>query len=192
MERSLVLTPLMDAVDRPAHAALALGRRGFLPTLGQAGLGLFGVALATTATQLLLGGGLEARVDGLRAFMEVSALLVPIALLAAFLQVGVPLRTLLGAMAVGLLQAGVVALAMLPLVAFVAVVSDVESMRLVFPGIHALMASLAIPMLALLTLLERTAGVVRNLDGRHWVGRAIGLLSWSLAIAFLARAWQLI
>ena len=127
MVRTVAFSLLVDAVDRPAHAALTLGHRGLLPTAAQALAGLFAVALATAGTQLLLGGGLGGPVDGLMAFAEVSLLLIPAALMAAFLQDRVPLRTLLGTVAVGLLHAGVVALCLLPLVVFVAVVADLES-----------------------------------------------------------------
>ncbi len=192
MERSPVLTLLIDTVDRPANAALTLGSRGLIPTFAEASLGLFGVAAATVATQLLLTGGLQGRVDGLSAFLEITVLLVPLTLMAAFLQVGVPLRALLGAVAVGLLQAGVVALTLLPLVAFTAVVSDLEAVRLSFPIAHATVVGLAVPGIAMMTLLERSASIVRSIDGNPGVARATRFVSTALAVAFLVRAWQLV
>jgi len=192
MERSRVLTPLIDAVDRPANAALALGRRGLLPTTAQAGLGLFAVAIATTATQLLLAGDLDTRVDGLMAFLEVTALLVPIALLAAFLQVRVPLRALLGTVAVGLLQAGLVALTLLPLVAFVALVTASRGMVSTYPGAHAALAGLVVPALALMAMLERCTTIVQSIDGSQWVARSARAMAWMLMAAFLVRACQLV
>ncbi len=192
MESSPVLSLLTDAVDRPAHAALDLGRRGMLPTLGEAAVGLFGVAAATIITQLLLGGSLDDRVDGLMAFLEVSALLVPLLLLAAFVQIGVPLRGLFGAAAVGLLHAGLVALTLLPLAAFVAVVADLESVRVVFPFAHDVLLGLAVPFVAFLTLLERTTGIIRSVDGKPWTARGVRFASFCLAAAFIVRACQLV
>ncbi len=192
MDRAPIQRLLFEAIDRPANAALALGARGLIPTAAEASLGVFGVAAATVATQLLLTGSLHGRVDGLAAFLEVSVLLVPLTLMAAFLQVGVPLRALLGAVAVGLLQAGVVAVTLLPLAAFTAVVADLEAVRLSFPIAHATVVGLAVPGIALMTLLERSANIVRSIDGTPMVARATRFVSYALAIAFLARAWQLV
>jgi len=192
MDQAPILRLLIDAIDRPANAALALGARGLFPTFAEASLGLFGVAAATVATQLLLTGSLQGRVDGLAAFLEITVLLVPLTLMAAFLQVGVPLRALLGAVAVGLLQAGLVALTLLPLVAFTAVVSDLEAVRSSFPIAHAAVVGLAVPGIALMTLLERSTSIVRSIDGTPLVARATRFVSYALAVAFLARAWQLV
>ena len=192
MESHPVLSQLIDAVDRPTNAAIALGRRGVLPTMGEAFVGLAAVAAATIATQLLLGGGLDARVDGLWAFLEVSLLLVPVVLLAAFVQVGVPLRALFGAVAVGLLHAGIVALTLLPLAAFLAVVGNMELVRMSFPLAHDILVGLAVPFVALLTLLERGSGIVRSIDGNPWAARLARFVSFALAAAFLVRAWHLI
>jgi hypothetical protein len=192
MESSPALSLLIDAVDRPARAAVDLGRRGVLPTVGEACVGVAGVAAASVATQLLLGGDLSSRVDGLMAFLEVTLLLVPIVLVAAFARIAVPLRAMFGAVAVGLLHAGVVALTLLPLAAFVAVVADLEVVSIAFPVAHDALVGLVVPFVALLTLLERATDIVRSIDGDPWVARLARLVSFALAFAFLARAWQLI
>ena len=187
-----LLELLRAAIDRPSYAALALAQRGAGPTLAQAGQGQVAVATASAATQLLLTGQLHAEFDGLAAFLEVAALLVPVALLAAFLQIHVSLRALLGAGAVGLLHAGLLAVCLLPLVAFVAIVADMEGVRAVSPLIHGSMIGLAIPAVALMTLLARTCGVLRCLDPSKRAAFFSRCIQAGLLVAFLARAWHLV
>jgi hypothetical protein len=187
------LAVLVDAVDRPTRSALTLGQRGLPITAAQAGLGLAAVAAATLSCQLLLGRGeLATTIDGLAAFLETAALLLPLLLVAGFLQVRVPLRGLLGALAVSSVHAGLVALCLVPLAVFVALVADMAAVHERFSLLHAAMVGLVVPAAALQTLLGRLAQTIRSLDRRRATRLLCGLVQRVLLLVFLARALRLL
>jgi hypothetical protein len=179
---------LVEAVDRPTRSATDLGQRGLPTTAAQAALGVCAVLAATLVGQQLLGGVVVVVVDGMGAFLEITALLLPLLLLAAFLQVRVPLRGLLGALAVAAVHAGLVSLCLLPLVAFVAVVADMAAVHANSALVYAAMVGLVLPAAALQTLLGRLVGTVRTLDRRRNVGLLCGLAHRVLLVLFLVRA----
>jgi len=174
---------LMRAVDRPAREALRMAQRPLPVTLTPALLGLFGVAVASAVAGLVAPEGLRLapRLDALRAVFESLAVVVPGTLVfSLYLRLRLSVRTFLAASAIGLLAAGLVAVCVLPLMAFLVVVSGDAPRVLELPA-------LLVPGLALTTVAAVLMRVITTLDGSRaawWVSRAF--VSF-LAAVFLLR-----
>jgi hypothetical protein len=174
---------LMRAVDRPAREALRMAQRPLPVTLTPALLGLFGVAAASAVAGLVSpeGLGLDPRLDALRAVFEALAVVVPGTLVfSLYLRLRLSARAFLAASAIGLLAAGLVAVCVLPLMAFLVVVSGDAPQVLQLPG-------LLVPGLALTTVAAVLMRVMTTLDGSRaawWVSRAFVFF---LAAVFLLR-----
>ncbi len=182
---------LDQALDRPARAALRLGRTTPWSTLAMGLLGMFAIAAACLATRALLAPPGPGRLDGLLPFMEAVASLVPIALVAAYLQVAVPPRVLAGAVAVGLLHAGLVALSLVPLAVFVAVITDLGVFHRTIPMLYLVLGHLVLPAVALVVLAQVIARVLRCLDG-SLTGRLVAhAIPLCLIATFVLRVAQL-
>jgi len=174
---------LFRAVDRPAREALELSRRPFWATLAPALVGVFLVAIASAAAAAVSPRGfvLGGRLDGLRAIFEALLVVVPGAtVFSVYLRLRLPARALLAATALGLLAAGLVATCVLPLMAFLVLVSTDA------PGVLALPA-LLVPTLALCTLALIPFRVITSLDpsdSARWLAR---LFAFFLVVVFALR-----
>ncbi len=183
---------LAGAVDRPVHTAVLLGQRGVGWSLATAGVGLFAVAVASLAVRGLLATAEVGRADALLAFVEASAVLLPACLAAAYLQVSVSPRVLIGAVAVALLQAGALTALLVPLAAFVALVADMGAVADRTPLVAMAMAHLALPTVAVVLLADRLSMVVRSLDPRLRGRLAARAISLCLLFTFAMRLFQVL
>ncbi|MGC4114624.1 MAG: hypothetical protein QM765_08440 [Myxococcales bacterium] len=116
----------LRGIDRPARQAHELGRRSVAFTAAPALVGTFLVAVSTIAAGLVdpTRTGLP-RADALKAWIEALALSVPaMVVFGTYLRLRLTPGALLAAAALGLLAAGIVSLALVPLVAFFALVSQ--------------------------------------------------------------------
>jgi hypothetical protein len=142
---------LTRGIDRPAREALELARKPVVFTLAPALLGLFLVALASTAASLVdpARAGAIPRFDVLRAALEALGVMVPaIVVFGTYLRLRLTPSALLAGCSLGLLVAGVVSLALVPMIAFLALVSTLaptvlSSLSLLVPAI-ALAAAAAV------------------------------------------------
>ena len=161
---------LLRALDRPARHALDLARRPWLHTVAPAVVGLFLVAASTTVAAWLdpSSRGLSPRADVLRALCESLAVVVPgLAVLATYARLRITPGALVAGAALGLLVAGVVSLSLVPLMAFLALVSrDVvfvlRGLALLVPAVA--LASVAVVVLRVLDAVDRSARA-------QWLGR---------------------
>jgi hypothetical protein len=161
---------VVRALDRPAHHALGLARGPWFHAVAPAVVGLFLVAVSVTVAGLLgpTAHGVTLRADGLRALGEALAVVIPgLSVLATYARVRVTPGELLAAAATGLLVAGVVSVSLVPLLAFLALVSrDVPSvlgaMPLLVSGVA--LASVAV---VVMRVLDAADGTVRAV----WLGR---------------------
>ena len=117
---------LLRALDRPARSAVELSHRPFLSTVAFALAGLGLVALASAAAILLDLGrpslGLP-RFDALRAGLEALAIVSPALFIGAvYLGIRMAPRTLLALFSLGVLTGGIVAVSLVPLMAFLSLV----------------------------------------------------------------------
>ncbi len=117
---------VLRALDRPARAALELSRRSPAFTLAPAILGIsLLVACAAIADALMTSREGAPRFDLLRGALESLLLVVPgSVVLGTWLKLRLPPRMLIGAVALGMLTAGVVCVSFVPLMLFLAVVSS--------------------------------------------------------------------
>jgi len=159
MERTLNLLPpelsgaLLYPLDRPARAALDLGRAPLSRTaaLGAAGLGLWAVS-SVLANGLL---GAWHSFDALGGALEALAVAFPgLLVFAAYLRVSVPSRALLAAQAVALWTCGVVSACLLPLLAFLAAASHGQLFALHLRGLLVPVVGLGVASAVLLRVLR--------------------------------------
>jgi hypothetical protein len=118
---------LSRGIDRPTREALELARRPLLFTLAPALVGLFLVALASTAAGLVdpSRSGSLPRFDFLRAALEALGVMVPtVIVFGTYLRLRISPGALLAGSALGLLVGGLVSVSLVPLVAFLGVVSQ--------------------------------------------------------------------
>jgi len=183
MDRPHLTHSLFRAVDRPAREVLELSHRPLMATLAPALLGIFLIAAASAAAGTVFPDRLRLmpRLDVLRAVFEAFLVVVPgTVILATYLRLRLPLRTLLAATAIGLLGAGLVATCLLPLMAFLVLLSREA------PGIRVLPA-LLVPGIALGTVASLVLRVITSLDrsrGALWFARAFAFF---LVTVFLLR-----
>ncbi len=160
VDRPNLTYSLLRAVDRPAREALAMGRRPLGATVAPALLGLFLVAASSAAAGLVSPSGvrLVPRLDALRAVFEALAVVVPGTLVfATYLRLRLSARVLLAGTAIALLAAGLVSVCVLPLMAFLVVVSHEVPSVLALPA-------LLVPGLALATVAALPIRVITALD----------------------------
>lgn len=175
MGRPDLMNSLLRAVDRPAREALELSRRPWMATLAPALLGLVLVATNAALTGFVSAQGLRLmpRVDALSALGEALLVVVPSTLVfSVYLRLGLSPRVLLAATALGLLAAGLVTTCVMPLMAFLVLVSKEAPLILALP-------SLFVPGLALATLASVVVRVITSLGASRsawWTSRAFALL----------------
>ena len=169
---------LLRAIDLPAREALETARRPLSYTLTPALIGLSLIALASLISAALDPGrtgtaSLVPRADVLRAVIEALAVVVPGAIgFAVYLQLRIPARAMLAATAIGLLVGGVVAISLVPLMAFLAIVARAQPTALVTPGF-------LVPAIALAAVAAIPVRVIRALDRSDratWLARAFSVL----------------
>lgn len=183
-----LIDSLLRAVDRPAREALELARRPFSATLAPALLGLFLVAATSAAAGFVSPGGarLAPRLDALRAVFEAMLVVIPGTLVfAIYLRLRLSTRVLLAATSIGLLAAGLVAACIMPLMAFLVLVSKEAPLVLALPAVF-------VPGIALATLAALPARVITSLDSSRaawWLSRAFALF---LGAVFLLRVHSLL
>lgn len=179
---------LLRAVDRPAREALELARRPFAATLAPALLGIFLVAATSAAAGSVSPGGawLAPRLDALRAVFEAMLVVIPGTLVfAIYLRLRLSTRVLLAATSIGLLAAGLVATCIMPLMAFLVLVSKEAPFVLALPALF-------VPGIALATLAALQVRVITSLDSSRaawWLSRGFALF---LGAVFLLRVHTLL
>ncbi len=177
----------LDALDRPAREAIRLSARSPWLTAGPFALGLSQLGLALWAARGLAGHAGHgpaidwARgVDPLRALLEGLVLVAPgSVILATYARVLVAPRALLAAYGLGVLTAGFVALATLPVCALLAVVAA--------PDRAAPICVLLPAAVAVLTIASVTARVLRTLDSRSGIRPLSLALGAALVGTFVER-----
>ncbi|QRN94711.1 hypothetical protein JRI60_37180 [Archangium violaceum] len=183
MGRLDLIDSLLRAVDRPAREALDMARRPLAATLAPALLGLFLVAASSATVGFISPEGLQLvpRLDALRAVFEALLVVIPGTLVfAIYLRLRLSTRTLLAATAIGLFAAGLVATCVLPLMAFLMLVSREAPLVLALPSVF-------VPALALSTLAALPVRVITSLDPSRaawWLSRAFAFF---LGAVFLLR-----
>lgn len=153
-------TSLFDALDRPARSALLLQAR---PLWVTAGIGLGGAALVAAASLsslaldgLQFGRAILPRADLVRAAFEALLVVVPSAtLLSAYFRIALSPRVIVASLAIGLFAAGLVALATLPLMAFLTLFS--RATPLLAPGAM-------LPIVALIATAGVSERIIRAID----------------------------
>lgn len=171
VDRPHLIDTLLRLLDRPARSALELARRPLAATLAPAVLGIFLVAAASALAGCisLAGFRLVPRLDVLRAVFEALLVVVPgTTVFAVYLRLRISPRAFLGATALGLLAAGVVATCVLPLMGFIAVVAVKSRTEVPIP-------LLFVPGLALAIVAALPARVIVSLDSSRaarWLSRA--------------------
>lgn len=181
---------LQLAIDMPAREALRITRRSLTATLAPAMLGAALVAASSLAARVIgpphpryVSAALE-RVDLLRAVFEALLVVVPSALvLGSYLRLSIGARAILASFAIGLLHAGVVAAALVPLVAFLGIVSRAQPM--LSPG-------LLLPPIAVATVAATVARIVRSVDPSARARVAIIVINTSLFAVFAVRGLALL
>jgi hypothetical protein len=175
---------LQRALDRPAREALEIARKPLAFMLAPALSGAFLVAASSLVAGLMIPelhwGHLarDVHARGLLAAAEALAVVVPgLVVFAGYFRLRAPIGALLAATGIGLLLAGVVSVSLVPLVAFLAVVSrspeaGLFASELLIPGI-ALGAAVLVP-LRLIEAVDRS-------DRATWLGRAFAAVA---AVAF--------
>ncbi len=174
---------LLRAVDRPAREALDMARRPLAATLAPALLGIFLVAASSAASGFVSSTGLRfvPRLDALRAVFEALLVVIPGTLVfSIYLRLRLTTRVLLAATSIGLLAAGLVATCVMPLMAFLVLVSRDAPLVLALPALF-------VPGLALATLAALPVRVITSLDSSArawWMSRAFAFF---LGAVFLLR-----
>lgn len=183
MGRLDLIHSLLRAVDRPAREALDMARRPLAATLAPALLGIFLVAATSATAGFVSPGGLRLapRLDALRAVFEALLVVVPGTLVfAIYLRLRLTTRVLLAATSIGLLAAGLVAICVMPLMAFLVLVAQDAPLILALPAVF-------VPGLALATLAALPVRVITSLDSSQaawWMSRAFAFF---LGAVFLLR-----
>ncbi len=174
---------VLDALDRPAREALRLQARPVWVTAAVGAAGAMLIALASLSSLALddlhFGGELLPRIDLLRAVLESFAAVVPSAiLLSAYFRVAVSPRVVAASIALGLLVAGVVVAASLPLMAYLTLFS--RARPLIAPGA-------ALPIIALAAAAATSARILRSIDPTARARRFAVGLELVLGLVFAAR-----
>jgi hypothetical protein len=183
MGRLDLVNSLLRAVDRPAREALDMARRPLAATVAPALLGIFLVAATSAAAGFVSPEGIQfaPRLDALRAVFEAMLVVIPgTFVFAIYLRLRLSTRVLLAATSIGLLAAGLVATCVMPLMAFLVVVSREAPLILTLPGLF-------VPSLALATLAALPVRVITALDSSPaawWLSRAFAAF---LGAVFLLR-----
>lgn len=177
------------SLDLPARHAVELAQRRFAATFAPllGGLGLIGLASAVAA--LIDHGGPSfgvPRLDALRAGLEALVVVGP-ALVIAALYLGLRLgpRTLMAGLSIAVFTGGLVAISLVPLMAFLGLVERTQE------GLEFAMSPMVatVALLAISVVLSR---VLTTLDGSRrslWVARVfIALLFAVFVFRFLAHA----
>ena len=178
-----LVNSLLRAVDRPAREARDMARRPLAATLAPALLGIFLVAATSAAAGVVSPGGLRLapRLDALRAVFEALLVVIPgTVVFAIYLRLRLTTRVLLAATSIGLLAAGLVATCVMPLMAFLVLVSGDAPVVLALPAVF-------VPGLALATLAALPLRVITALDTSRaawWMSRAFAFF---LGAVFLLR-----
>ncbi|PTL75239.1 hypothetical protein [Vitiosangium sp. GDMCC 1.1324] len=178
-----LVNSLLRAVDRPAREALDMARRPLAATLAPALLGIFLVAATSAAAGFVSPEGprFAPRLDALRAIFEALLVVIPGTLVfAIYLRLRLSTRVLLAATSIGLLAAGLVATCVMPLMAFLVLVSKEAPLILSLPTVF-------VPGLALATLAALPVRVITSLDSSRaawWMSRAFAFF---LGAVFLLR-----
>ncbi|WP_375771939.1 hypothetical protein NR798_13965 [Archangium gephyra] len=178
-----LVNSLLRAVDRPAREALDMARRPLAVTLAPALLGIFLVAASSALSGFVSSTGLRLvpRLDALRAVFEALLVVIPGTLVfAIYLQLRLTTRVLLAATSIGLLAAGLVSTCVMPLMAFLVLVSGDAPVVLALPAVF-------VPGLALATLAALPLRVITALDTSRaawWMSRAFAFF---LGAVFLLR-----
>jgi hypothetical protein len=152
---------LVRALDMPAREALLLARRHPLAALAPAVVGAVLIAGACLAAQAMepvqrLSPLALSKIDLLRAVGEALAVVAPSAIIfATYVRIAVTPRTLLTALAIGMLTAGVVLAALVPTMAFLSIASRAQPV--VSPA-------LLFPVVALAAIGATFTRVVRSID----------------------------
>lgn len=180
---------LLRALDLPARHAVELGQRPLLATLAPllGGLGLMSIASSAAALIDLPGPSFGVpRLEALLAGFEALLVVMP-ALLIAAMYAGLRMgpRTLAAALAVAVLAGGMVAVSLVPLMAFLGLVERTKE------GLQFAMSPL-VPTVALVAVSAVTSRVMTTLDASVrslWLARAfIALLFSVFVFRFLAHA----
>lgn len=183
MGRLDLTNSLLRAVDRPSREALDLARRPLSATLAPALLGLVLVAATSAASGFVSTTGLRfaPRLDALRAVFEALLVVIPgTVVFAIYLRLRLSTRVLMAATAIGLLAAGLVATCVMPLMAFLVLVSKDAPIILALPSVF-------VPGLALATVAALPVRVITTLDPSRaawWLSRAFAFF---LGAVFLLR-----
>ncbi len=178
-----LVNSLLRAVHRPAREALDMARRPLAATLAPALLGLFLIAATSASAGFVSPEGLQLapRLDALRAVFEALLVVIPGTLVfAIYLRLRLTTRVLLAATSIGLLAAGLVATCVMPLMAFLVLVSRDAPFILDLPSVF-------VPGLALATLAALPLRVITALDTSRaawWMSRAFAFF---LGAVFLLR-----
>jgi hypothetical protein len=160
-----------------------MARRPLAATLAPALLGIFLVAATSAAAGFVSPAGLRfaPRLDALRAVFEALLVVVPGTLVfAIYLRLRLSTRVLLAATSIGLLAGGLVATCVMPLMAFLVLVSKEAPIVLALPALF-------IPSLALATVAALPVRVITSLDSSRaawWLSRAFAVF---LGAVFLLR-----
>lgn len=161
-------------LDRPTRSAFELARGPVSRTAIPAAIG-FGLCTLSAALADVVSPGPGHALVGLLALLEALAVVVPTTLiLGTYLGMRVSPRAFVAASALGLLTAGVVGLAMLPLFAFSVVAAAGELPRLAAP-------SLLVPLASAAGVVGVVVRVLRTTDATP-AGR---LVSTGFAVFFL-------
>lgn len=183
------LSAWVRAADAPAHETARLAQASLIHTAARAALGL--VALAASALAISALRDAPGRsVDVLALVLEALLTVAPVTLAVTVWSAITTPRVLLAALALGLLTAGWVALGLVPLAAFTALVSppaSVSSAGVAVLDVFALL--LVVCALASVVLVLRR--VLRALDPSaltHWVSTGFAVAVF--AVAFVrAQPW---
>jgi hypothetical protein len=180
------LRTLFHAIDRPAAEAMSLSARPLVHTLARAVLGLAAVCAASAVAALLdpavRASGKPPASDPLYALLEAVLVVLPgTVIFLTYASTRVSPRSMLAASSIGLLIGGVVAGALVPLMAFLALVSRAALSPVVSPAV-------LVPFAALAAIASTPSRVLSAVDPRpevRWVGWTFAAL---LVVVFALRA----
>lgn len=165
---------LVRSADAPAHEALRLARASIVHTLARGAIGVLALSASALALALLRQSPREA-VDVLSLVVEALLTVAPVTLVVTVWSAIATPRVMMAALALGVLTAGWVALGLVPLAAFTALVA---------PPAHASTAGLAALDAFALLLVITTLGSVALVLKRVLVAIDPGAMSRLIARAF--------
>lgn len=190
--------PALQALDRPARAALELARMPILRTALPAAAGLAGIAASCALAEILVPPALRSglRMDVLRGALEALAVAAPAALaLAALLGLRVHPRALAASWAIGMLAAGMMALSLAPLTLFLAAASREEPRVTLVPLLLVPAVSLAVCSVFPVRVLDTVDGSPRaRAFGRAWCVALLLVFAVRChhVFAVLAAGWEVV